>query len=242
MKNFKENDYKTHIRILYFLILLLFLLVLVQPFIFIYLLQHSNIRMATPVSEEGNMKSRKTYDEDAIINENTIVHRVKKREISSETGKQCQGGCSLTPNPSVKNHGTINIKGSWNIKKSDLLEYCFTADDFCQRNRKKTKNEQKNNSVEENQQETKTKNCILQNITEDETLEYQDISFDYTNFVRSALINIEEDPKDNYKIIFQQWGRAPMKEFRLNEKEEVKILKEFKLPKQMSTSGIIESQ
>ncbi|XP_023238763.1 uncharacterized protein LOC111637490 [Centruroides sculpturatus] len=157
MKNIEENHYKMHIKILYFLILLLFLLVLVQPFIFIYLLQNSNIRLASPVTEEGNMKSGKTNEEDAIINVNAIGHRAKKREVSYETEKDCQGNCSLTPNSSEINDDTINIKGDWNVKKADLLEYCFTADDFCQRNREKSKDEQKDHFGREKQQQNNSK-------------------------------------------------------------------------------------
>ncbi|XP_023238760.1 uncharacterized protein LOC111637488 isoform X4 [Centruroides sculpturatus] len=225
MKNIKENDYKIHIKILYFLILLLFLLVLVLSFIFMYLLQHSNIRMASPVSEVGNMKSRTSNNEDDIINQNTIGHQAKKREVSSETEKDCQGNCSLTPNPSEINDSTINIKGDWNVQKADLLEYCFTADDLCGRNREISKDEEKDNFGGEKQQENK--NCILQNFTDDDAFQYRIINFRLGVKYDSEFCNIEEGPKDNFKITSKTVFTPCMKEFQVNEKGEIKILKEF---------------
>ncbi|XP_023231226.1 uncharacterized protein LOC111631244 [Centruroides sculpturatus] len=91
-----------------------------------------------------NMKSEKTTDVNANMNPNTASHRVKKREISSETEKECED-CPLTENSSEENNDTIVMKGKWNIKKSDLLEYCFNADDFCRKNREKSEDEQKDN-------------------------------------------------------------------------------------------------
>ncbi|XP_023244020.1 uncharacterized protein LOC111641992 [Centruroides sculpturatus] len=234
MKNNIENDYK---RILYFLILLLFLLVLLLSFLFICLLQYSNMRITSLEIQENNKKSRKTNDEDAIINENTIGHQAKKREISSQTDKGCQKDCSPTPNPPEKNCDTLKINENWSVKKTDYLGFCFAADQFCGRNRENSKDEQEDNLGGENKQENK--NCILQNITEDETFQYQNFSFHFTGKYRSIFRNIEEGPKDNYKIISQELGDGLMKEFRLNEKREVKILKQFKLPEQMFVWGII---
>ncbi|XP_023238758.1 uncharacterized protein LOC111637488 isoform X2 [Centruroides sculpturatus] len=228
MKNIEENVYKIHIKILYFLILLLFFIVLVQPFIIIYLLQNSNIRTASPATEVGNTKSRTSNDKDAIINENAkFAHQVRKREISSET---------------EKNDDTINIKGNWNVKKADLLEYCFTAVDFCQKNKDKSKEEeQKDNFVGENQQEIENeqkdnfggemqqenRNCILQNFTDDDAFQYRIINFRLGVKYDSEFCNIEEGPKDNFKITSKTVFTPCMKEFQVNEKGEIKILKEF---------------
>ncbi|XP_023238762.1 uncharacterized protein LOC111637488 isoform X5 [Centruroides sculpturatus] len=211
MKNIEENVYKIHIKILYFLILLLFFIVLVQPFIIIYLLQNSNIRTASPATEVGNTKSRTSNDKDAIINENAkFAHQVRKREISSET---------------EKNDDTINIKGNWNVKKADLLEYCFTAVDFCQKNKDKSKDEQKDNFGGEMQQENR--NCILQNFTDDDAFQYRIINFRLGVKYDSEFCNIEEGPKDNFKITSKTVFTPCMKEFQVNEKGEIKILKEF---------------
>ncbi|XP_023238766.1 uncharacterized protein LOC111637491 isoform X2 [Centruroides sculpturatus] len=239
MKNIKENDYKIHIKILYFLILLLFLLVLVLSFIFMYLLQHSNIRMASPVSEVGNMKSRTSNNEDDIINQNTIGHQAKKREVSSETEKDCQGNCSLTPNPSEINDSTINIKGDWNVQKADLLEYCFTADDLCGRNREISKDEEKDNFGGEKQQENK--NCILQNFTDDDAFQYRIVNFRFQVDDNSRkFCNIEEGPKDNFKITSKTVFTRYIQQFQVNENGEVKILKDLELPKEMSLFEVIE--
>ncbi|XP_023238755.1 uncharacterized protein LOC111637485 [Centruroides sculpturatus] len=231
MKNNIENDNKK--------ILLLFLLVLVQPFIFMYLLQHSNIRMASPVIEEGNMKFQKTNDENAIINENTIGHQVKKREITSETEKDCQGDCSLTPNSSEEDDDTIMINENWSVEKTDMLEFCFAADKVCGRNREKSKDEEKDNFGGEKLQENK--NCILQEITNEEAFQYKEFGFYFRDeFRTSTLINIEEGPKDSYKIIFEEQNKRLMTEFRVNKRREVNILKQYELPEQMDKRGIIK--
>ncbi|XP_067143415.1 uncharacterized protein [Centruroides vittatus] len=191
MKNSKENDYKIQIRIIYCLILLLFLLFFALLFIIVYYKQ-----------SDCNMKSEKTADGNSNKNLNTASHQVKKREISSKIDKECERDCSVTENSSEENNDTIVMKGKWNVKKSDLLEYCFNADDFCRRNREKSKDEQKDNAGGEKQED---KDCILRNISDYNYFyyyEYKDVKAMEDNY-RLLFPKIEEGPENNFRIITQ---------------------------------------
>ncbi|XP_023244434.1 uncharacterized protein LOC111642334 [Centruroides sculpturatus] len=166
-----------------------------------------------------NTKSQKS-NEDVNIDQNSTGHPLKKREITSQTEKECEGDCLLTAKSSEKNDEIITIKENCNVKKSDLLEYCPTADDFFEINREKPKD------------------CILQNTTDNESFQYHCIKFKL--FISLQIINIGEGPKDNFKFISLDTRLDLITECQINENGEAKILKEFKLPKEMTSGRLVE--
>ncbi|XP_023243554.1 uncharacterized protein LOC111641602 [Centruroides sculpturatus] len=215
MKNSNEKDHRIHIKILYLLNLLLFLVVLV--FVIVYSSQNSNIRMASPDIEQRYIKPEN-------INYDITRHRVKKREISPKT--EC----------AEKDEDVVMLNGKCSIKKSDLCEYCLSAEDICKRNATEKKGEQeeeKNDSEEKEKEESRY--CILDKITD-----YQIIPFPiYNGIERLAVAQFEEDSEGNLDIWLKEFGNPALKEYRLNKNGSYEILKEIYFSHSRTDWGIV---
>ncbi|XP_067126499.1 uncharacterized protein [Centruroides vittatus] len=235
MKNSKENDYQLQIRVLSFLIVLLYLIVLAQPFIFIYLLQYSNIRMVSPDIEKQFIKSEKTNDKNANVNYNTAPHQVEKREILSVVEKECGNNCLLESKTCKKDDDSVTLNGKCNIKKSDLCQYCFTAEDFCKRNMTELKGEKEKGNDDSKEKNGQTKHCTLDNITYHGT-------FPFTTFYKDIIfssIQFEENSEGSLKIFLKEEDRPIIKEYKLNKDGNYTLLKTIDLPKGMKDFGCI---
>ncbi|XP_067142072.1 uncharacterized protein [Centruroides vittatus] len=203
MKNNAGNAIQTRIRVFCYLVLLLFLIAQVHSFD--YLPDASGVRIASRDVDKRRIKSEKTADEDAKIDENTVHHQNQKREILSERYKQCkwcQNNCPLLP---AEDDDMITIK------KSALLECDSIVDNFLRKMNRQ-----------------QTKDCILQNITDDETLQYRLISFRAGEEIE--LINIKENPMGNFSILSVNDYGDFFIEFRINEKGAFKTKEEIEIP------------
>ncbi|XP_023231155.1 uncharacterized protein LOC111631188 [Centruroides sculpturatus] len=224
MENNKEKDYQFQIKILYLLILLLFLVVLIQSFVIIYSPRNSNIRMASPDIEERYTKSEKTKGNDVNINSDIARHRLKIRDISSKT--EC----------GEKDEDAVMLNGICSIKKSELCEYCLTAEDICKRNTTETEGVQKegkNDSEEKKKQESR--HCILDNVTD-----YQIIPFPIFNESRRlAFAQFEEDSEGNLNIWLKEKEKPVIQKYKLHENGSYEILKEIHFPDTITDFGIV---
>ncbi|XP_067122107.1 uncharacterized protein [Centruroides vittatus] len=222
MENNKEKDHRIQIKILYLLNLLLFLFVLV--FVIIYSPRNSNIGMASPDIEESSIESEKNKRENENINHDIARRRVKVREISSKT--EC----------GEKDEDAVTLNGKCSIQKSELCEYCLSAEDICKRNTTETEGEEekeKNASDEKKKQERR--NCILHNVTD-----YQIIPFPIFNVSqRLAFAQFEEDSEGNLNVWLKEKDKSVLKKYRLSENGSYEILKELVFPHTMSNWGIL---
>ncbi|XP_023242999.1 uncharacterized protein LOC111641113 [Centruroides sculpturatus] len=232
MKNSKEKDYQHQIRVLSFLIVLLYLIVLAQPFIFIYLLQYSNIRIVSPDIEERFIKSEKTKDN---VNYNPTPHQVEKREISSVVEKECGNNCLLQSKTCEKDDDSVTLNGKCNIKKPDLCEYCFTAEDFCKKNITELKGKKENENGDSKEKNGQTKHCTLDNITYHGT-------FPFTRFYKDVIFSsrqFEEDSEGSLKILIKEEDRPILKEYKLHKDENYELVKTIALPDRTKDFGYI---
>ncbi|XP_023231156.1 uncharacterized protein LOC111631189 [Centruroides sculpturatus] len=212
MKNSNEKDHRIQTKILYLLNLLLFLVVLVQSFVIVYSPQNSNIQMASPDIQQRYIKPEN-------INHDITRHRVKKREISSKT--EC----------GEKDEDVVMLNGKCSITKSDLCEYCLSAEDICKKNT--TETEEKNDSEEKKKEESR--DCILDNVTD-----YQIIPFPiYNGSERLGIAQFEEDSEGNLDIWLKEFGYPALKEYRLNENGSYEILKEIYFSHSRTDWGIV---
>ncbi|XP_023209906.1 uncharacterized protein LOC111612864 isoform X2 [Centruroides sculpturatus] len=232
MNNSKENDYQRQIRVLSFLIVLLYLIVLAQPFIFIYLLQYSHIRVVSSDIEERIIKSEKTNGD---VNYNTTPHQVEKREISSVVEKECGNNCLLQSKICEKDDDSVTLNGKCNIKKSDLCEYCFTAEDICKRNITELKGEEEKKNGDSKEKKGQTKHCTLDNITYHQT-------FPFTTFYEEVIfssIQFEQDSEGSLKILIKEKDRPIIKEYKLHKDGNYKLVKTIVLPDGTKDFGYI---
>ncbi|XP_067122108.1 uncharacterized protein [Centruroides vittatus] len=222
MENSKEKDHRIQIKILYLLNLLLFLFVLV--FVIIYSPRNSYIGMASPDIEERSIESEKNRRENENINHDISRRRLKVREISFKT--EC----------GEKDEDAVMLNGKCSIKKSELCEYCLSAEDICKRNTTETegeKQEEKNASDEKKEEERR--NCVLYNVTD-----YQIIPFPIFNVSqRLAFAQFEEDSEGNLNVWLKEKYKPVVEKYRLSENGSYEILKEIRFPQTLPNSGIV---